>query len=254
MDEPTAPASEGESPRRSLGGVIRAISPRLKPLELRHEGDGQPVLSGHFAVFNQWTEIDSWFEGRFLERIAPGAFKKTMREQRDLLRILFQHGQDPQIADKPLAPIDELGEDEEGAFYAGEMLDTSYNRDLIPGLRAGQYGSSFRFQVLKEDRDEKPKPSNYNPTGLPERTIREVQLFEFGPVTFPAYPGASAGIRSMTDRFMRAPDALPNDGAETAHSDEGSRDVPPIVTPATPAVVAPRFRSRDEWLAYLSRS
>jgi hypothetical protein len=24
---------------------------------------------------------------------------------------------------------------------------------------------------------------------------------EFGPVTFPAYPGATAGMRSLTDRF-----------------------------------------------------
>jgi hypothetical protein len=31
---------------------------------------------------------------------------------------------------------------------------------------------------------------------LPERTIKELRLFEFGPVTFPAYQSATAGVRS----------------------------------------------------------
>ena len=36
---------------------------------------------------------------------------------------------------------------------------------------------------------------------LPERTIREARLFEFGPVVYPANPGATAGIRGLTDYF-----------------------------------------------------
>jgi hypothetical protein len=31
--------------------------------------------------------------------------------------------------------------------------------------------------------------------GIPERTIHEIQVFEFGPVTCPAYEGASASVR-----------------------------------------------------------
>jgi hypothetical protein len=29
----------------------------------------------------------------------------------------------------------------------------------------------------------------YNPKGMPERTITEAKVFEFGPVTYPAYEG-----------------------------------------------------------------
>jgi HK97 family phage prohead protease len=204
-------------------------------------------------VFDQWTTIDSIYEGRFIERIAEGAFKKTISENRAEMRMLFQHGRDPQIGDKPLAPIEELGEDQAGGFYAGQMLDTSYNRDLIPGLEAGLYGSSFRFAVTKEEFDRKPRKSAHNPEALPERTIREVRLMEFGPVTFPAYAGASAGIRSLTDeyvlgRFLREPErfvelleamrtgtALPGVGAAEGHSDEGSREAatPPAIQPIT---------------------
>lgn len=75
------------------------------------------------------------------------------------------------------------------------LLDTSYNHDLIPGLRAGVYAASFRFKVLREDMDETAHASAYDPNALPERTIREAQVLEFGPVTFPAYEGATAGVR-----------------------------------------------------------
>ena len=34
--------------------------------------------------------------------------------------------------------------------------------------------------------------SSYKPTGLPERTITEAKVMEFGPVTFPAYEDATA--------------------------------------------------------------
>ncbi len=67
-----------------------------------------------------------------------------------------------------------------------------------PGLRAGVYGASFRFQTLREDIDQRPGTSAYNPEGLPQRTIQEARVMEFGPVTFPAYAGATAGVRSLT--------------------------------------------------------
>jgi hypothetical protein len=161
-----------------------------------------PGLVGHFAVFNRWTEIDSLWEGCFMERVAPGAFRKTFRENRDAMRVLFQHGRDPQCGMKPLGPIRDLAEDDFGAGYNVDLLDTSYNRDLIPGLRAGQYGASFRFNVMREDLVLEPKPSEYNPRGIPERTIREARVSEFGPVTFGAYADATSGMRSLTDEDL----------------------------------------------------
>ena len=82
-----------------------------------------------------------------------------------------------------------------------------------PGLKAGAYGSSFRFNVLADDFNKRAKPSDYNPKGLPERTVRAVHMPEFGPVTFPAYPGAIAGMRSLTDPFY--PSAPPSSCAES---------------------------------------
>lgn len=161
------------------------------------------TLTGHFAVFNEWTQIDSVYEGRFLERMAPGAFTKTIGERRDHIKVLYDHGQNARVGNMPLGPIVELREDDRGVFYEVLLADTSYNRDLLPLLRDGLLGASFRFRVINDDWDDTPKRGGHNPQGLPERTVREVALAEFGPVTFPAYDGATAGVRSGTDTFLR---------------------------------------------------
>jgi HK97 family phage prohead protease len=172
-------------------------------IEFTRSGEsGMPTLRGHFSVFDTWTTIDSAWEGTFRERVAPGAFTKTIQENRNNIKVLFQHGKDPQVGDKPLGAISDLREDEKGAYYEVPLLDTSYNRDLLPGLEAGLYGASFRFKVLREDFDRNPERSDHNPEGLPERTIKEAALYEFGPVTFGAYPTATAGVRSLTDEYI----------------------------------------------------
>ena len=53
---------------------------------------------------------------------------------------VFKHRRDPVVADKPLGVIGVLREDELGAAYEVRLLDTSYNRDLVPGLPAGVTG------------------------------------------------------------------------------------------------------------------
>jgi HK97 family phage prohead protease len=190
---------DSRPPRDNL---IRAMAPQVE-LRAAEDGDTGPVMTGHFAVFNQWTEINSMFEGNFMEQFAPGAFRKTFRENRDRMRVLFQHGMDPQVGDKPLGPIRDLREDEEGAAYEVPLLDASYVRDqVLPGLEAGLYGASFRFKVMREEIVDDPEASDSNQHGLPERTVKEAQVMEFGPVTFPAYEGATAGVRSLTDDFL----------------------------------------------------
>jgi HK97 family phage prohead protease len=280
---------------KSGQAVIRAFR---QGIALRDASDGgMPTLFGHFAVFNRFTEIDSWFEGHFMEQIARGAFKKTFRERTP--KVLFQHGQDPQVGDKPLGSIDSLAEDDEGAAYEVRMLDTTYNRELIPGLEAGLYGASFRFKVMREELVEEPGTSDQNPNGLPERTIKEAQVMEFGPVTFPAYDDASAGIRSLTDRFLfdaieRDPtrarelleqpelllavaesldsEDLPEDEDDQAGRSENTGRTLPSSDAATDAHPgrqpeprnrgtsdaerreANRFRSREEWQQWLTKS
>jgi HK97 family phage major capsid protein/HK97 family phage prohead protease len=187
-------------PARLPFAVTRAVA---QPVEAEASESGMPTMTGHFSTFNDWYEVDSYVEGHFLESIHPRAFDRTIRESRDQMKVLYDHGQDPQIGNKVLGSIESLASDEIGPAYSVPLYDTSYNRDLAPGLIAGAYGSSFRFKVLDDNWNEHPTRSDYNPEGISERVITEAKVYEFGPVTFPANTAADAGARSTTDAFYQ---------------------------------------------------
>lgn len=182
--------------------VVRATSqPTIEVVVDRAAPDAQPTMDVRFSAFGNWYEINSVWEGRFLERTEKGAFSKTIRESGDRVKVLFNHGFDPQIGQKVLGTVSDLREDADAAVGEVSLFDTSYVRDLLPGLKAGSYGSSMRMVVVKDKWDEHPARSEANPDGIPERTITEARLLEFGPVTFPANPESTAGVRSATDTY-----------------------------------------------------
>ncbi|MFG1803337.1 HK97 family phage prohead protease [Micromonospora carbonacea] len=134
--------------------VVRAGMPAVPPL-IRDSSpsastaeNGMPVMEVRFSPFGEWYEINSYFEGRFLERTVPGAFKATINAQRQAdgssgVKVLFNHGMDFMIGDKVLGKASDLREGSQSPETLVPLFDTSYNRDLIEGLRAGVYGSSF---------------------------------------------------------------------------------------------------------------
>jgi phage head maturation protease len=158
-----------------------------------------PTLTGRFAAPGEWTEIRSVVEGHFMERFAPGAFTKTISESKERMRVLFHHGRDPRLGMQVLGKIRAIESD---TSYEVPLFDTPEIRSLLPGLEAGQYGSSFKFDVVKEDSVVKPERSEWNPKAIPEVTITEARVMEFGPTPLPAYPTTSAGLRSLTDEIL----------------------------------------------------
>jgi HK97 family phage prohead protease len=256
MDTPEAPRDD----------LVRAVWPGAEYRADRGDDDepddGLGTLAGHFSVYGAWYEVDSAWEGRFMERIAPGAFTDTIAADRAEMRVLFQHGQDPQVGDKPLGPIDVLEEDTVGPRYEVSLLDTAYNRELKPGLEAGLYGASMRFSVTDEEWDDVPRKTKANPDKLPERTITKAKVFEFGPVTFPASPSATAGVRSLTDRFRAspvepAPEPAPPAPAKEVQVDTKKSDmvpdnpVDPIDEYRTKAEMDEAIAARNERMAEL---
>ena len=170
------------------------------------------VLTGRFAVWNEWTRIDSMWEGTFLERVSPGAFDLTLVERAKHIKALYDHGADPQLGNKPLGPW-RSWRSESGQHFEVDLLRTSYNDDfIIPAAAAGQLGASFRFRVVREQWVEPRQATAWNPDRLPERTIEQAELYEFGPVSFPAYLSSQTGMRSRTDdwveRLLADPAAL----------------------------------------------
>jgi HK97 family phage major capsid protein len=183
-------------PARLPFPVTRA---RADPSEIKADDSGRTMMTGRFATIGDWYEVNSRLEGHFLERVAAGAFDRTVTESRANMRVLYDHGQDPTMGNQVLGSIDDLTSD--ARFRVG--LFDGIPPLLLSGLRAGVYGSSHRFSVMKDGDtwDHSPKRSTHNPEGLPERTITEAKVYEFGPVTFPANPNATASVRSTTDDY-----------------------------------------------------
>jgi len=157
-----------------------------------------PVLFGHFAVFDEWAEVDSVYEGHFLERVAPGATLKTIAENRSAMKVMFHHGMDPTLGKQLLGTIRELREDDVGPYYEVDLFD-GIPPLLLAGLRAGEYGVSYRFSIINDHFVQRPPASEHNPQGLPERTVLEMRVKEFGPTPMPVQDKATAGVRSLTD-------------------------------------------------------
>jgi HK97 family phage prohead protease len=151
--------------------------------------------------------IRSW-EGEFLEEIAPGAFKRTLRDRMPVLQ--FDHGRDQRTGSVPIGSINELKEDDQGLFVRARLFDNPVIEPIRQAIEGKAItGMSFRFQVADErwtdvagktvKADELQRllwePGDRGPL---KRTILRVDpLYELGPVVFPAYDNTSVGVRSL---------------------------------------------------------
>ena len=155
----------------------------------RAKGDDDKLsLEGYAAVFGASTLISS-VAGEFEEVIAPGAFRRSIAQKGARgIRLQFDHGRHPLLGSIPLGVIDELEEDERGLRVRATLTDNWLIAPVRDAIRDGSVdGMSFRFRVVDEDVDKDADPEL--------RTVREVELFEVGPVVWPAYEQTSVGVR-----------------------------------------------------------
>lgn len=168
------------------------------PVTLRKKSDEDesPVLEGYAARFDDWTQIggDSW---GFMESIAPGAFAESLKN--DDIRALFNHDSN-QVLGRASAKTAEFAEDEKGLRAVIYPPDTAVGRDVVALIKRGDVtGMSFMFRTLGETWEEPTKKGD-----LPKRTLTKVQLFEAGPVTFPAYEQTSISARDRAKSYLDA--------------------------------------------------
>jgi HK97 family phage prohead protease len=148
--------------------------------------DGR-TLEGYAAVFNAWTEIKDQM-GTYRERIAPGAFKRSLGQRTPILQ--FDHGSHPLIGSLPLGSISVTREDRNGLFVRAKLSDNWLIDPVRDAIRDGGItGMSFRFRVI----DDEWASDDQGET----RTVKEVELLELGPVVFPAYQQTSVAVRSL---------------------------------------------------------
>lgn len=185
LDQPnrerTADMAEHDT-RRPVDDIVRHVEFRAA------KNDDGLTLDGYGAVFDQWTEITDYM-GSYRERIAPGAFKRTLGQRMPVLQ--FDHGTHPLIGSIPLGRISSISEDAHGLRVKARLSDNWLVQPVRDAIRDGGItGMSFRFRIIGE---QWAKSRN---DGMDERTISEVELYEVGPVVFPAYEQTSVGVRS----------------------------------------------------------
>lgn len=207
---------------------LRAVDFTPVTSEERASGDGR-TLEGYAAVFDTPTEINS-HEGRFTERIARGAFAKTITERTPVLQ--FDHGHDVRTGSIPIGRFESIREDEQGLFVSARLFPNDVVEPIRQAIEGGAIsGMSFRFRVVRDAwhdidgnsvRDEELGRLLWDAgeRGPLARTIREVELFEAGPVVFPAYAETSVGVRSITEEDR---EALLDEYRRTAEPDDDER-------------------------------
>ena len=171
-------------------------------VELREEGDTLTAV-GYAAVFEQTSQN----LGGFVERVAPGAFRKTLQEAD--VRALFNHEADHLLGRKSSGTL-RMMEDDKGLRYEVDLPNTTLGRDVGELLRRGDItGSSFGFRTIGDEWIE-------TDDGYPLRRLTEVALRDVGPVTFPAYTQSEASLRSLAESRDLDLDAL----VQAAEADE----------------------------------
>jgi len=165
--------------RKSAGMERRFVADEIRADEDKME------IEGYGARFR----VNSDDLGGFTERIAEGAFKKTIKEND--IRSLFNHDSNYVLARTKNKTLT-LEEDGKGLFFNAKLPDTTYARDLVANIKAKNITqNSFGFKTVldKWNKD------------MTKRELLEVRLYDVGPVTFPAYPQTSVTARSILEMY-----------------------------------------------------
>ena len=165
--------------RRTHKGTVR--------VEKRND-DGPATITGYAAVFYRAEDAGTEFElySDLAERIMPGAFDRALGE-RDDVRALFNHDANHLLGRSSSGTLS-LSVDERGLRYEIQVdPDDADHASVLRKIDRGDLdGSSFAFKVTDQ---------RFNDDAT-VREIRGVELFDVGPVTFPAYESTTAAARS----------------------------------------------------------
>jgi HK97 family phage prohead protease len=154
-------------------------------------GDGM-TFTGYAAVFNSPSEPLP-----FIERIAPGAFKRSLKARNDI-KLLWNHDTGAVLGSTRAGTL-KLEEDNYGLRVTATLPPTSLGNDVKVLVQRGDVSAmSFGFSV----------PANgdsWNSEGT-ERTLRSVRIHEVSIVAFPAYQqtAGTANVRSFDAVATRA--------------------------------------------------
>lgn len=172
---------------------IRTVSAELRAVQ----ADGTPTkIVGHAAKFDSLSED----LGGFRERIAPGAFAKTITSAD--IRALWNHDANIVLGRNKSGTL-RLSEDIAGLAFEVDAPDTQLVRDMVmaPIARGDVNQCSFAFYTVSD------KWAKVDGEWI--RTLLECDLLDVSPVTYPAYNSTDVVVRSLADAIKSV--ILPDD-------------------------------------------
>lgn len=168
------------------------LNPKLqyRCFDVRALDDASDGFDGHASTF--------WAVDSYATAMAPGAFRRTLKNKGERRLLLWQHDTDTVIG-KTTA----LKEDKEGlAFAAAVTMGTQRGTEAMALLRDEvPLGMSFGFKTIKDRTAEDADPLDFSQQpdfkAKDVRVITEVNLWEVSLVTFPANEAATiSAVRS----------------------------------------------------------
>lgn len=150
--------------------------------ETREDGENLSI-EGYFAVFNSIYEIVPGMS----ESIAPGAFSKTLSGD---IRALINHDT-TLVLGRTKANTLQLREDNHGLWGHIDINPNDTDAmNLYERVKRGDVDQcSFGFDILSEETD-------FRDDGSVHWTIKEAELYEVSPCTFPAYEETNISARA----------------------------------------------------------
>ncbi len=150
--------------------------------------DGSLTVSGYVNETNKWSQVLGT-TNRFIEKIVPGAFERALKRNKNV-EFLYNHDKEQILADQESGKL-ELKEDGRGLHMTATIVPTSYGKDAFERIKGGLVKHmSFGFRALK---DKVTKGTS----GIYERVVHELELFEVSAVRNPAYVQSSIQARSI---------------------------------------------------------
>lgn len=161
-----------------IGRQLRTINGEFKT----RDDSGKLSIEGYFAVFDSIYQIAPGYS----ESIAPGAFDNTLSGD---IRALINHDT-TLVLGRTKANTLQLKTDAHGLW--GHIDINPKDSDAMNLYNRVQRGDvdqcSFGFDIVNEETD-------FREDGSVHWTIKEVELYEVSPCTFPAYEETNIAAR-----------------------------------------------------------
>jgi uncharacterized protein len=164
--------------------------------------------------------------------IVPGAFKKTLEESGKRVKVFYNHMQ-------PIGRPIEMREDSKGLYVEAQISKTPKGDEILELVKDGVINEmSIAYEVIQQDIK---KDARY---------LKEIKLFEFGPVDFPANPQAViSGVKSLADRIRETGRM---DAQKINRMQEELKNLLDLIESMGPGVAAPESSIVDTRLCRLS--